>query len=411
MIRLIQFLKGYVVIHVSGYSPERFMNLCCNHNILLWDIKNCGEYYRMYISIRGYFKLKGIVRKTGTKVVIEQKCGLPFFVPKIKKRSIFGIGFILCFLFLLLMSRYIWTIDIEGNQTITEDVFLDFLAEYGIKSGMKKKDIDMEQLEHTIREKYQVVTWTSGRIEGTRLTIQLRENAYLDIVDQEPEDSLEGTDIVADKDGTVVGMITRKGVPQVGIGDEITAGQILVSGQIPIYNEDTTVREMKYCRSDADISLRCTYRMRERLPVYYQQKEYTGESRTRLFIQVLDKEIPLGPGAGGYLKKDTVIEKRQLRMLQNFYFPFYYGKVQDREYVMVERKYEITQAKEILSKRFQKNLESLAQKGVQILEKNVKIEKNGKEYILNAEVTVVELTGKPEPTARETPIEEESADE
>lgn len=379
------------------------MNLCCNHDILLWDIKNCGEYYRMYISIKGYFKLKSIVKKTKTKVVIEQKCGLPFFVPKIKKRSIFGLGFLLCFAFLLLMSRYIWTIDLVGNTTITEDVFLDFLEENGIHSGMKKKDIDMEKLEHTIRETYPVVTWTSGRIDGTRLTVQIKENNYLNINAEKAEDSAEGMDITADKEGIIVGMITRKGIPQVGIGDEVSEGQVLVSGQIPIYAEDTTVREYKLCKADADISLKCTYIIEERLPILYQQKEYTGNQKSRYFIQVLERQIPLGFGDSKYLKKDTFIEKNQLCILQNFYFPFYYGNVQEREYVIVEKKYQNEEAKKILGKRFQKNLESLQEKGVQILQKNVKIEKNDKEYILKADVTVVELTGKTVPTQTNQP--------
>ncbi len=43
MLQFIQYLKGYVCIRVWGYSPERFMNLCSNHDILLWNIENHGE--------------------------------------------------------------------------------------------------------------------------------------------------------------------------------------------------------------------------------------------------------------------------------------------------------------------------------------------------------------------------------
>lgn len=63
MLQFIQYLKGYVCIRVWGYSPERFMNLCSNHDILLWDIKNQGEYYTMCITVSGFRKLIGALRE------------------------------------------------------------------------------------------------------------------------------------------------------------------------------------------------------------------------------------------------------------------------------------------------------------------------------------------------------------
>lgn len=79
MVNIIKYLQGYVKIKVWGYSPERFMNLCGNHNILLWGIENHGEYYTMNISVRGFFKLKPMLKKTKTRAVILQRYGLPFY--------------------------------------------------------------------------------------------------------------------------------------------------------------------------------------------------------------------------------------------------------------------------------------------------------------------------------------------
>ena len=31
-------LAGYLRIRVEGYSPERFLNLCCYHGIFLWNM-------------------------------------------------------------------------------------------------------------------------------------------------------------------------------------------------------------------------------------------------------------------------------------------------------------------------------------------------------------------------------------
>ena len=88
--RLIHSFRGYVRIRVWGYSPERFLNLCGNKGILLWGIENHGESYEMYVSIKGFFCLRPIVKKTKTRVAVLNRYGLPFFVPKIKKRSVFA---------------------------------------------------------------------------------------------------------------------------------------------------------------------------------------------------------------------------------------------------------------------------------------------------------------------------------
>ena len=95
MIEFLKFLKGYVCIRVSGFSPERFMNLCGNRNILLWNIRKEEDVYYMCLSIAGFYRLKPIVKKTGTKVAIVKRCGLPFFMPGMWKRKIFILGFLL----------------------------------------------------------------------------------------------------------------------------------------------------------------------------------------------------------------------------------------------------------------------------------------------------------------------------
>ena len=38
MVDIINWLKGYLRIRVSGVAVERFINLCGYKNILLWDV-------------------------------------------------------------------------------------------------------------------------------------------------------------------------------------------------------------------------------------------------------------------------------------------------------------------------------------------------------------------------------------
>ena len=75
--QLIWYLKGYVRIRITGYSPERFLNACRYKNIYIWDLKRvCGS-YEMNLTIDGFRRLKEIVRKTGTKAVSYTHLTLP----------------------------------------------------------------------------------------------------------------------------------------------------------------------------------------------------------------------------------------------------------------------------------------------------------------------------------------------
>ena len=38
MLHWIQYLRGYVIIKVWGYSVERLLNLLGNHDIVVWNI-------------------------------------------------------------------------------------------------------------------------------------------------------------------------------------------------------------------------------------------------------------------------------------------------------------------------------------------------------------------------------------
>ncbi len=56
MLHWIQYIRGYVTIKVWGYSTERLLNLCGNHDILVWGIKDQGDHTIMNIS--GLFCIK-----------------------------------------------------------------------------------------------------------------------------------------------------------------------------------------------------------------------------------------------------------------------------------------------------------------------------------------------------------------
>ena len=392
MIGFFKYLKGYLRIKVWGFSPERFMNLCSNRGILLWEIVRDEDTYYMNISINGFYKLRPIVKKTGTKVAILEKYGLPFFLPLLQKRKIFLAGMLLSVAFWMWSSLYVWDIEISGNYQITQDVFESFLKEQQVKVGMRKSGLDIEELEKEIRREFPQVTWTSARLTGTRLQIAVKENDA-PMIEDALEEEEAGKDLVSQYQGTIVSMIVRNGVPMAAIGDTVEKGTLLVDGKVPVYNEDGTVREYQLVNADADIVIEHTRTFRGTLPFDYIKKEYTGRIRKRYFLKVGEKEWKI-PQERPFLIYDSVIKESRPLLFQKLSIPVYFGSVTHREYQNVEYEYTLEEARDLLNEKLRLFLTSLEEKGVQIIEKNVRIDTNDGMWVIEGSFLVREAAGK-----------------
>lgn len=397
-------------VKVWGYSVERLLNLCGNHDVLVWDIEDHGDYHTMRMSVAGFFALKPLLKKTGTRAAVLGKYGLPFFVSKMCRRKLFVAGLVCCILFWCLASRFIWDIRIEGNFALTEDVLMDYLEEQGVHTAMKKSALEIETLEQALREDYDLITWTSVQLKGTTLLIHIKENEMPVYDNRNKAETERGMDLVAEKEGVVTYIITRSGVPKVACGDSVQKGDILVSGAVPVYNEDTTVRRYQYVTADADITLCYERNLSLEEEVAYEEKCYTGEEIEIPVAGAGEKEVALRFRKVPYDFYDTSEEKKQVQLLDHLYLPLYYGKRTVREYEIVPKMHTDEEMKTLLQEQWRKIITTLSEKGVQITEKNVTIKKNDKKWVLYAHMQLEESAVKLAPTVTE-PVDESAQEE
>lgn len=390
MIEILKYIRGYLRIRVWGFSPERFMNLCSNKDILLWDIAREGDVYYMNITLKGFFKLRPIVKKTGTRVVVLQRYGLPFFLPKLLKRKVFLVGLFLAVAFWIWSSTYIWKIELGGNYQITDDIFNDFLKVNHVSEGMRKENLDIETLEKEIRRQFPQVTWASAKLEGTKLRIDIKENDA-PIINEVQKETV-GSNLVSQYDGTIVSIMVRSGVPVTAAGDVIEAGAVIVEGKVPVYNDDGTVREYIFVDADADVVLEHTLEFTDSLAFDYVKKEYTGREKKRYYLRMETREWKM-PEDRPFLVYDSVIKESRPLIFQKLSIPIYTGSYTHREYQNVEYVYTLDEAKVLLNEKISAFIESLGEKGVQIIEKNVKINTTADSWVVSGEFLVQEPVG------------------
>jgi similar to stage IV sporulation protein len=404
-------MQGYLKVRLDGYAPERFLNLCSNHDILIWCLVYQNESYEFCISVAGFRRLKPILRKTKTRLHILERHGLPFFIYRYRKRKIFFGSIVLCLAALYVMSLFIWNIEISGNSYRTDSTILKFLEEKNIYHGIFKSKIDSSGLEELLRSQYEDIIWASVKIEGTRLIIDVQENLVTNN-EQDVEKDNSPSDIIANKQAEIYSIITRNGTPQVEQGKQVVPGDLLVEGKLPIMNDYGEVAHYKYCRADADILGITSYKYQETFPLEYQDKVFTGKEKNSYRLELFQKRIRLPFASNNFKYFDTVDEDHPLKIGKNFYLPLSMSKIIAKEYKIEKKTYTKTEAENIAKSKLEEYCKKLIEKGVQIIENNVIIEAEGKSCSARGEIKVIETIGKRQATTKtEIPKEGQTTNE
>lgn len=386
---VLQYIQGYVKIRLTGLNKERFLNLCRNHSLNIWKVQKKEEEYLFFMEPQEFKQLKDIRRKASCKIEILEKHGIPFFIHKYSKRVMFFGGMILFFFITYQMSLYIWNISLDGNYSYTEDIILEKLEQNGIKHGMYKSKVVGSEIERLIRNSYPDITWVSTELKGTRLIIHIKEN-FDRTISKKEENPYH---ILAGKKATITGIVTRTGTPLVKAGDEVEADTVLVSGIIDICGDDGAVVATEYVCSDADVYGKVIYPYSDEFSMEYMAKEYTGRYKKAFSAGVAGQWIDVMGLPVKYENYDMVTENYQAHIFENFYLPLYAVSYQYNEYITEKRKYSENEAFALAESNLSRFLKELEEKGIQIIENNVKIESNDKKCKASGNIVVEESLG------------------
>lgn len=364
------YLGGYLRIKLCGFSPERFLNLCMAKQIVIWDLRYQDDSYQFLITVKDFRRVRPLVHKAQVRLRILKRYGLPFFLYRNRQRKLYAMGVGTFFLVLLLMSQFIWDITIEGNYRFTDDMLLHYLDTQEIRYGRKKKGIDCTSLEESIRSQYPEIIWVSARISGTRLMIKIKENEVMGTI---PQKENHPRDLIAEKPGKITRMVIRRGKAQVQPGDMVEAGQVLVSGIVPIYNDAEELVREQLVRADADIYAETEVQYQELVPFLTVKRTDTGKNRSGLRLRLGGLSFLWMIPALGENPWEITSKASQAAVLGDFYLPIWVDQIQAREYQIYEHFLTNEELENKKNAIHQKRIENFMEKGVQILENSVKI--------------------------------------
>lgn len=375
---MIRYIKGYLLIRVEGYSPERFLNACSHRGIELWGLRSAGGAYEMYMTLKDFRKIKALSKKTGTKVRVRRRYGLPFFLHRYRRRKLFFAGAFLAVCLVYILTLFIWEIDIRGNLRRTDEALLSFLRSRDVYCGMTAGRVDCDQIADDLRGAYADLVWVSASVHGTRLVIQVKENEHLSAQTGGKAQETEGTDLAATQDCTILSIVTRQGTPLVHEGDQVKKGDLLVNGRLDLKNDAGEVTGYRYCKAQADITGEYQISYEDTMEREFEIRSYQYERNNlvrqeELFLRAGDRIFSFGRLKNNYQEYDYYVEESQLTVGENFSLPLFWGRRTAVPCSVRRENYTDSQLQQLLSKRFEKVCQDIEKKGLEIIENDVKI--------------------------------------
>lgn len=376
---LLSYILGYIRVSAEGYYIEKFINICTNKKIIIWNLKR-DKNVKLHFNVRidDFKEITKIAKKIKCKIKIEKKKGLPFLLNRYKKRKLFAIFIIVIISIVIGLSNFIWNIEIkeESGQEL-EGIYQDII-DAGLNTGTLKSKIDTKEIINKVRLKREDIAWMGIEIKGT--------NAIVNVVkaDSKPEiiDETEYCSIVSDKVGIITKINAQNGTANVKVGDTVTVGTPLINGWL-----EGKYTGIRYVHAKGEIEAKVWYTKNKFISYNTTETKETGNIEEHYSIKINNFEINFKKKLPKFQIYDTIDNEEKIKLFSDFYLPISVKKTTYKELIEEKKTYSIEQAKTLGIQELQKELdEELKDKNIVGKNINTYEKENGLEVFVTYEV-------------------------
>ena len=365
---ILNYIIGYLRISIEGYYIERFINICKNNKIAIWNLKRDKEINLEFnIGVRDFKEICKIAKKTRCKVKIERKKGLPFLLHRYKKRKIFILLLIIIVALIMLSSNFVWNVEIsEENNNVLENIEQD-LKEAGLETGKLKSKIDTKEIINKIRLKREDIAWMGIELKGTNAIVKLvKAEEKPEIINEE-----EYCNIVSDKEGIITKINAQSGTANVKVGDTIKQGDVLINGWM-----EGKYTGIRYVHAKGEIEAKVWYTKHKKILYNTTERKETGNVEEKYQIKFNNFKINLYKTLSKFEIYDTIETENKFKLFSDFYLPISINKITNKEVEEVQKKYSLEEAKNIGIQELEEELDKEIEDKDKIVNKNINTYEN-----------------------------------
>lgn len=250
LLQIIRFFRGYVTFKIIGRFPERFINLALKNGIGIFGAVPKDSSICANMIVSDYRTVRPIARRSGVKLKVVKKHGLPFVIYRFRSRWGLGVGLLLFIIISLIMPNFVWSMELNGIKTISETKLVKSLDDAGFSIGKFKGGLDLHRIEREIQLEYKEIGWMSINLIGAHAEIEIKEKALV----PEKEYSSQYSNIKASTDGIIISSNIKRGTAEVFVGSAVSEGQLLVSGMY-----ENALGDIHFVDAEAEIIASTSY--------------------------------------------------------------------------------------------------------------------------------------------------------
>lgn len=140
------------------------------------------------------------------------------------------VGLALSLTAVCVLSQFVLTIEVEGNEAVSTAEILTELRRQGLRPGVYGPGLDEGTISSAALLGLPELAWMSVNLHGTRAEVLVREAVPAPEVDDEEQVG----SIVARSSGIVTHIEPLSGEALVAQGDTVLAGEVLISGAVTL---------------------------------------------------------------------------------------------------------------------------------------------------------------------------------
>lgn len=224
MLWIYRFFVAFLRVSFFGEIKERVLNLAAQNKISLRNTRLSENGLRADISVGDFRRLRPVLRKSGIRVHILKKYGLPFKINRNRHRFGWALGPVVFILIVKLLSCRIWIIDVTGNKEVPASEIKSVCETLGIKEGVRISSVNTALQKQRLLLKADSLAWAAMNIEGCKLTVNVSE------INSADNGGSCICNLKAAADGIIQKIDISSGNCVVKAGDTVKKGDILVSG-------------------------------------------------------------------------------------------------------------------------------------------------------------------------------------
>lgn len=360
---ILSYIIGYLKISVEGYYIERFINICKNQKVVIWNLKRKKNILLLLnIRTKDFREMCQIAKKVNCKVKILNKKGLPFLMNKYKKRKIFIVFLLIVVNCIWISSSFVWNVDIVEESGKEINNLRQDLENAGLKFGVPKSKIKSKEIINQIRLKRNDISWIGIELKGTNAIVKVAK------AEEKPEivDNSEYCNVVSNKTGVITKINVQNGMANVKKGDMIREGDILINGWM-----EGKYTGIRYVHAKGEIEAKVWHTKSKKIPYTLTQTRQTGNEENKYGIKINNFQINFSKKYSKFKIYDTIETDSKIRIFSNFYLPISIVKTTYKETEQYTKKYTPEEAINLGVEELKKELEQEIQDKEKIVNKNV----------------------------------------